>query len=510
MTIHQVISAIACVVFEAIRFIIIQLVAVVGWLALMKVLLAMVWVLLKSLVSTIHAMLLFMKQNEQPQSAAAAAFPIVFRDNDASGYKSSIASPAPPTPGTTDWPRRTTKTNDQAAPGNTPELQPTRPNKSYTSPPDSASMIASLATAISCCDRKSSAYFSEVEAVVPTLQQETPQQQHVVPEKAHQKWLVASNISTDSSSVLGKKRSRPCCRDGANEEASPRPRKYRTSRIEGQGAPVVEQVFPKQSATEASFRTTGSRLVEAKSRKKSNKGRSSSSYPSDLIVVLDLDECLVHAEFLFDEPLQASFYTHQVQNTSLFAPKLSSVTTATTTESVESFRVRLGPTGSARVNLRPGVLDFLKEITSMYETHIYTAATSGYADAVLNQLCSLLGHSRNDDDNNDDDLFAGRWYRQDCVYDVVRHAYVKDLTRLPIPLHRTVLVDNNPFSFLAQPRNGILVNDFFDDGADRTLCTVARFIATQLVPAADVRHVLACGPCPMETFAPAKKRFPHK
>jgi hypothetical protein len=171
MAIYQVISAIACVVFDAIRFIIIQLVAVVGWLALMKVLLAMVWVLLKSLVSTIHAMLLFMKQNEQPQSAAAAAFPIVFRDNDASGYKSSIASPAPPTSGTTDWPRRTTKTNDQAAPGNTPELQPTRPNKSYTSPPDSASMIASLATAISCCDRKSSAYFSEVETVVPSLQQ---------------------------------------------------------------------------------------------------------------------------------------------------------------------------------------------------------------------------------------------------------------------------------------------------------------------------------------------------
>jgi TFIIF-interacting CTD phosphatase-like protein len=246
--------------------------------------------------------------------------------------------------------------------------------------------------------------------------------------------------------------------------------------------------------------------VEAKSRK-SNKGRSSSSYPSDFIVVLDLDECLVHAEFLFDEPLQASFYTHQVQNTSL-APKSSSVSTAST-GSVESFTVRLGPSGSARVNLRPGVLDFLKEITSTHETHIYTAATSGYADAVLNHLCSLLGHSRNDDDNNDDDLFAGRWYRQDCVYDVVRNAYVKDLTRLPIPLHRTVLVDNNPFSFLAQPRNGILVNDFFDDGADRTLSTVSRFIATQLVPAADVRHVLAGGPCPMETFAPAKTVSSH-
>jgi hypothetical protein len=180
-----------------------------------------------------------MKQNEQPQSAAAAAFPIVFRDNDASGYKSSIASPAPPTSGTTDWPRRTTKTNDQAAPGNTLELQSTRPNKSYTSPPDSVLMTATLATAISCCDRKSSAYFSEVETVVPSLQQETPQQQHVVPEKAHQKWLVASNINTHS--VLGKRRSRPCSRDGAKEEASPRPRKYRKAVSKDKEGPLLNK-----------------------------------------------------------------------------------------------------------------------------------------------------------------------------------------------------------------------------------------------------------------------------
>jgi TFIIF-interacting CTD phosphatase-like protein len=90
----------------------------------------------------------------------------------------------------------------------------------------------------------------------------------------------------------------------------------------------------------------------------------------------------------------------------------------------------------------------------------------------------------------DTDLFAGRWYREHCAHDIARGAYVKDLSRLPVPLHRTVLVDNNPLSFLAQPENGLMVNSFFGDGADRTLESLSRFIATELEPVADVRRVL--------------------
>ena len=56
-----------------------------------------------------------------------------------------------------------------------------------------------------------------------------------------------------------------------------------------------------------------------------------------------------------------------------------------------------------------------------------------------------------------------RWFRDSCTYDPLAEAYVKNLHQLSATrdrLHRVVLVDNNPLSFLANPSNGILVNSF--------------------------------------------------
>merc|ERR1711862_388356 len=103
----------------------------------------------------------------------------------------------------------------------------------------------------------------------------------------------------------------------------------------------------------------------------------------------------------------------------------------------------------------------------MGETHIFTAAMPIYADPILNRL---------DPENT---LLAGRWYRDSCVYDetsVGRPAYVKNLKRIldnnNNNLQRTVLVDNNPLSFLANPTNGILVSSFYNDPYDKTLPAV--------------------------------------
>ena len=44
--------------------------------------------------------------------------------------------------------------------------------------------------------------------------------------------------------------------------------------------------------------------------------------------------------------------------------------------------------------------------------------------------------------------------------------HVKDLSRLGRDLRRTVIVDNNPFSFLLQPENGVPCVPFFGHQAD--------------------------------------------
>jgi Dullard-like phosphatase family protein len=205
-------------------------------------------------------------------------------------------------------------------------------------------------------------------------------------------------------------------------------------------------------------------------------------YDSDLIVFLDMDECLVHSQFL-SSPYSAQSLAHQLQQ------QQRRQTPTTTTATVDSFRIILPDDGGlVHVHLRPGLDRFLAHITARYETHIFTAAMPVYANPVLDRL------------DPDGTRFVARWYREHCTLDAVTGAYVKNLNRLPplaaansnntsFPLHRTVLVDNNPMSFLANPQNGILVNSFYTDATDTALDHVQQ-ILHELEGLPDVRPAL--------------------
>jgi TFIIF-interacting CTD phosphatase-like protein len=58
------------------------------------------------------------------------------------------------------------------------------------------------------------------------------------------------------------------------------------------------------------------------------------------------------------------------------------------------------------------------------------------------------------------------------------------------PLERMVLVDNSPVSFICQPRNGILVSSWYDDGGDNALSSVLQLIR-HLDRCDDVRPTLS-------------------
>ena len=47
--------------------------------------------------------------------------------------------------------------------------------------------------------------------------------------------------------------------------------------------------------------------------------------------------------------------------------------------------------------------------------------------------------------------------------------YLKDLSQIGRSLERTMIVDNNPESFLLQPENGILIKSWYDDVEDTAL-----------------------------------------
>jgi NLI interacting factor-like phosphatase len=220
-------------------------------------------------------------------------------------------------------------------------------------------------------------------------------------------------------------------------------------------------------------------------------------YESDMIVLLDLDECLVHTQFTGTSATEASLYAHQLRRRNG-----SSVVSESPAATLDSFRVHLPNNTLAHVTLRPGLVDFLSHVTARYETHIFTAATDIYANPVLDTLCASVRRRRqslNDDSSADTatdqmPIFSGRWYRTDCIWDATQKAYVKDLSRLPLfyknaqLLQRAILVDNNPRSFL-QLENGILVDSFYDNASDTALVTVRDFLdRLDLVP--DVRPVI--------------------
>jgi len=267
-------------------------------------------------------------------------------------------------------------------------------------------------------------------------------------------------------------------------------------------------------------------------------GSNPGKYESDLVVVLDMDECLIHSQFLSQQA--KSFSAPELDNSSSgddgdgdrdgtaeqedkyrqpdLRPTKSSAfhTDGEEAESIiasncEYFRIHLPDGDLVHVNKRPNLDAFLADVTARFETHIFTAALDVYANPLLDRLEVDLGTK-----------FAGRFYREHCVLDPDLGVYVKDLGLIldqgqesasdwgsaydeekkecdddfvssdlssSFNEGRVVLVDNNPLSFLANPSNGILVSNFYDDPKDATLEAVMELLM-ELDPAEDVRPVL--------------------
>ncbi|KAK8928456.1 Mitochondrial import inner membrane translocase subunit TIM50 [Platanthera zijinensis] len=126
---------------------------------------------------------------------------------------------------------------------------------------------------------------------------------------------------------------------------------------------------------------------------------------------------------------------------------------------------------------RPGLRDFLQQISEFADLILFTAGLEGYARPLVDHI---------DVDNK----FCHRLYRPATVSTEYRE-HVKDLFMISKNLCRIVIVDNNPFSFLLQPLNGIPCVPFSaGQPNDEQLLGVILPLLKQLSGQKDVRPLL--------------------
>ena len=157
------------------------------------------------------------------------------------------------------------------------------------------------------------------------------------------------------------------------------------------------------------------------------------------ILLLDLDETLIHADFNGE-----------------FANDKS-----TKYDTVISFK--------------ENEKDF--EDNKYFEVGIFTASVKEYADAVIDYL----------DPNKN--MIKFRLYRNNCI-NVNDKIYVKDLRIIKgINLKDIILIDNSMYSFAAQLTNGILINSFYNDKNDIELYNVLGYLLNFILKINDVRLI---------------------
>ena len=143
-------------------------------------------------------------------------------------------------------------------------------------------------------------------------------------------------------------------------------------------------------------------------------------------MVLDLDETLVHSQFME------------------FSDKSDLVIQIEIENEIHDIHVKV----------RPGVKEFLEKMDKIYELVVFTASISKYADPLLD-LIDKKGYC------------PYRLFREHCT--LINTTFVKDLQRLGRDIKNIIIVDNSPVSYALHPENGLTILTWFEYKSDREL-----------------------------------------
>ena len=167
------------------------------------------------------------------------------------------------------------------------------------------------------------------------------------------------------------------------------------------------------------------------------------NFENKKLLILDLDETLVHSDLDF-----------------LLKKKNINYDEILYFDSYEEKNIPLP------LIIRPGLYEFLDYASENFDLVIFTASDQDYADTIINYI------------EKDKKYFKMRLYRNNCLF-IEPGLYIKDL-RIFDSLRKMediIILDNSLFSFASQLNNGILITSFFDEKDDTFLDNVKNYLA---------------------------------
>ena len=153
--------------------------------------------------------------------------------------------------------------------------------------------------------------------------------------------------------------------------------------------------------------------------------KKSSEFSNKKTLILDLDETLVHSSFI---PFEKNDIILNV--------------------AFESIMYNI------YVMVRPGVEEFIKKVSKLYEVIIFTASIAKYALPLLDIL---------DRDKN----IKYRLTREHCTF--LNGIYIKELKKLNRNLKDLIILDNSPLAYAFDSNNGLPIKAWYEDREDKEL-----------------------------------------
>ena len=126
------------------------------------------------------------------------------------------------------------------------------------------------------------------------------------------------------------------------------------------------------------------------------------------------------------------------------------------------------------LKIRPGLSQFLEEVSQYYELIAFTGSTQENANIIIDAI------------EEGKIFFDQRLYRNHMI--IIDNDFVKDLSRIGRPLDKIIIVDNRPQNFRLQKENGICIKSFFgEDKYDMNLINLKNILINIAQEGGDLR-----------------------